>query len=240
MPITSRMRDDIKVAMRGRSVTFLGARRERKKLVDVYLHADERVDDLLACSYGDTGGRSLLVATNERVLAVKDGWVFKNSQSIGYKDIRSIEIRTGLFWSEITFIGEGNVLFEVKKAGRFSADRLVKLVRTRIGSRHAAYQRQVEAETAAQNPSVPQNPTTVLPVQPATGPQLIRPTRPNPTLQTPTQSEPELSLGDLSRLAETTPPTKDLYSQLQQLENNYQAGLLSDGEFAYKKRQLLS
>lgn len=227
------MRDDIRTAMRGRSITFWGARRERRKLPN-YLHADERVDDLLACSYGDTGGRSLLVATNERVIAVKDGWVFKNSQSIAYKDIRSVEIRTGLMFAEITFIGEGNVLFEVKKAGRFSADHLVKLIRTRIGSRNAAYQRQLDSQQTQTAVPEPYHPGLV--TNPALTSSLTRPVRPAPT---PTTPEPELSLGDLARLAEAT-PTRDLYAEITELEQQHKAGLISDGEFEYKKRQILS
>lgn len=139
------MRDDVKAALRGRWVSFFGANRERRRLEN-YLHDGEIVHDLAAGSFGDTGGRALLVATTERVLVIKDGWIFKNSQGMGYQDIRSVEIKTGLFFATLQFHGEG-MEFEVLKVGRFAADHFVKLVRGRIGSRYNTWERSLREAT---------------------------------------------------------------------------------------------
>jgi len=153
------MRADIKEANRGRTLSFWGAGRERRRL-EQYLHEDEIVHDMLACSFGDTGGRSLLVITDERILAIKDGWIFKNSQGMSYQDIRSVEFKSGMLFASLEFRGEG-MEFEVTKAGRFSGEHAVKLIRSRIGSRYAKWERErqatADAAQAAVSGSVLQN-----------------------------------------------------------------------------------
>jgi hypothetical protein len=139
------MRADIKEANRGRTLSFWGANREKRRL-EQYLHDGEIVHDMLACSFGDTGGRSLLVITDERILAIKDGWIFKNSQGMSYQDIRSVEFKSGMLFASLEFRGEG-MEFEVTKAGRFSGEHAVKLIRGRVGSRYAKWER--DRQTAA-------------------------------------------------------------------------------------------
>jgi hypothetical protein len=144
------MRADIQQALRGRTwLLFFGANREKKRL-ERYLHPDEVVHDIAPCDFGETGGRSILVATDERVMAIKDGWIFRNSQGMGYADIRSVEITTGLIWSKLEFHGEG-MEFEVTKMGRWSADHIVQLIRSRIGSRYASWENQRQQMLAQQN-----------------------------------------------------------------------------------------
>ena len=144
------MRADIQQALRGRTwLLFFGANREKKRL-ERYLHPDEVVHDIAPCDFGETGGRSILVATDERVMAIKDGWIFRNSQGMGYADIRSVEITTGLIWSKLEFHGEG-MEFEVTKMGRWSADHIVQLIRGRIGSRYASWENQRQQMLAQQN-----------------------------------------------------------------------------------------
>lgn len=206
------MRADIEQALRGRSITFLGANREKRRLEN-YLHPDEVVHDMAACKFGEFGGRALMVATDERIIVIKDGWVFKNSKGIGYGDLRSIEITTGLLFAKIQFHGEG-MDFEVTKVGRFSADHIVKLVRGRIGARYAAWERQREQyhqQLLQQQQSQATQNTPVVPVQgsgtgavssvPPVGSQPLVsapafPQRPNPVAHT--GSSPTAVLGSES------------------------------------------
>jgi hypothetical protein len=159
------MRADVREALRGRGLSFLGANRERRRLEE-YLHEDEIVHDLAACNFGDSGGRALLVASDERVLVIKDGWIFKNSQGMGYQDIRSVEITVGLIFATLQFHGEG-MDFEVKRVGRWSAEHVVKLIRARIGSRYNKWERTRQAEADARE-ALRTGQTNAIPVIPVT------------------------------------------------------------------------
>lgn len=123
----SMRRPDIEVALRGRTLSLFGTWRELRKIKE-YLHDDEEVLDLASGSFGETGGRSLVVATDKRIMVVKDGWVFKNSQSLSYSALKSVEIRTGFFFSTLEFLGQGMEI-TVAKVGRWSAKRMVILLR---------------------------------------------------------------------------------------------------------------
>lgn len=227
------MRKDVKKALRGRSLSFFGAHREIKRL-DNYLHEEEEVHDLVACSFGDTGGRALVVVTDERVLVYKDGWIFRNSQAMAYSDIRTIEIRSGLLWAKIKFKGEG-MSFEISKAGRFSAEHAVKIIRSRIGSRYNNWeiQRQLllDQKNQAQQPS--QTPTANLTApapfyqteEPLTLDQFLSPA--------PTANQTETNTG-------TTPAvTGSMVDELERLQSLLRIGILTPEEFTIAKKKLL-
>lgn len=255
-PILESMRDDIRRALRGRSVTFLGANRELRKLPE-YLHDDERVDDVAACKFDTAGGRAIVVATDERIIVVKNGWILRSSQSMAYKDVRSIDINTGVFFATIDFHGEGVDPFKISNVGRFAADHIVKLIRERTGSRYHTWERQRQQEkhqlqqqqaamslstpvTSAQ-PVVPQQPLsdrledyvgiTSQSLNPVSlpGPQHI-PNPTNPNVQQlhfpPTNPTP-------------APQPVNLLAELEKLEEQYKQGLLSDGQFQFAKKKLL-
>lgn len=158
-------RADVTAAVRGRSLTLWGAFRELRKLPE-YLYDGEVVDDVAACTFGTTGGRSIMVATNERLLFLKDGWVYKNSQNIAYEAIDSVNIRTKLFFSTVSFVARGETIAVVDKVGRFSAKHFCDLVRNRTGHRfatwkaqeQAAAQQQLQAQQMQPVPTMPQNP----------------------------------------------------------------------------------
>lgn len=134
---------DVKKARRGRTLSFWGAWRELRRIGE-YLNDDEEVHDLAACAFGNLGGRAVLILTNERVLIYKDGWFRRNAQSMAYSDIKSVEIKTGLFFGSLEFRGEG-MAFEAAKIGRFAANHTMKLLRNRIGSRYKGWELQQEA-----------------------------------------------------------------------------------------------
>lgn len=221
------MRTDVKRALRGRSISFLGARREIRRLVD-YLHDGEEVHDLLACNFGDTGGRALLVVTDERVIIYKDGWIFRNSQGMGYGDIRTIEVRTGLLWTRIKFKGEG-MSFSANKVGRFSAEHGVKIIRGRIGSRYNAWEaHRLQLREQAANASMP--------TSPAPAPQDNNASVPF------YQTDEPLSLDQfLTNNAKQEPSDKpvNLVDELERLQSLKDKGILSQEEHDLAKQKLL-
>lgn len=224
------MRTDVKKALRGRSLSFLGANREIRRLEE-YLHDGEQVHDLYACTFGDTGGRALVAITDERVLAYKDGWIFKNSQGMSYADIRSIEIRTGIFWAKIKFKGEG-MSFETTKVGRFAAEHAVKIIRGRIGSRYKAWEAQrTLLRQQAEQADVP-TPTAILP----TVPEANKPFFMTDDPLTLDQFLPHLQAEE----AAAQNSSNNLVDELERLQVLKENGLLTDAEYATAKLKLLS
>lgn len=226
------MRKDIRAALRGRSLSFLGANREIRRLEE-YLQPGEEVHDLLACNFGETGGRSLLVVTDERILVFKDGWIFKNSQSMGYEDIKTIEVLTGLFWGKMKFKGEG-MNFAITKVGRFSADHAMKIMRSRIGPRYHTWEAQrqtLRADRDIQNGVVPPKPAleqetpTKAPAfyetdEPLTLDQFLKPIAGEPV--------------------KTTEKSSSLIDELERLQTLLEKGVLTQEEYASAKKKLLS
>lgn len=226
------MRKDVRKALRGRSLSFLGANREIRR-IEQYLHDEEEVHDLVACGFGDTGGRALLVVTDERVLVYKDGWIFKNSQGMGYSDIRTVEIRTGLFFAKIKFKGEG-MSFEITKAGRFSAEHAVKIIRSRIGSRYSTWEAKRQALRAPQEQGAPA-PTKSTPEAPAafyqtdehlTLDQFLPPKA--------AETKAEHFTGSMPMV------TGSMVDELERLQGLLQKGVLTPEEYASAKKKLLS
>lgn len=224
------MRKDVKKALRGRSLSFLGANREIRR-IDDYLHEGEEVHDLLACNFGDTGGRSLVVVTDERVLVFKDGWVFKNSQSMGYEDIKTVEIRTGLFWGKIKFKGEG-MNFAITKVGRFSAEHAMKIMRSRIGPRYNTWEvkRQIlraEREQLEHGDATPVQPSSPTQAKPAAFYETDEPLTLDQFLPPVTEeSKPE--------------KTGNIIDELERLQALLEKGVITPEEYAAAKRKLLS
>jgi hypothetical protein len=225
------MRKDIRKALRGRSLSFLGANREIRRLDD-YLQPGEEVHDLLACNFGDTGGRSLLVVTDERILVFKDGWIFKNSQSMGYEDIKTIEIRTGLFWGKIKFKGEG-MNFAITKVGRFSAEHAMKIMRSRIGPRYHTWEAQRQLLRAERDQLESGAPAPVLTPTPAA------PVKPPAFYET---DEPLTLDQFLKPISGEAKPEKssNLIDELERLQVLLEKGVLTQEEYTSAKKKLLS
>lgn len=250
------MRDDIRRALRGRSVTFLGANRELRKLPE-YLHEDERVDDIAACKFDTAGGRAIVVATDERIIVVKNGWILRSSQSMAYKDVRSIDINTGVFFATIDFHGEGVDPFKISHVGRFAADHIVKLIRERTGSRYNTWERKRQQDKQQQTAVNPLPPVTTAqpiipqqqqslperledyvglvtqPLNPVTlpGPQhVVSPT--NPNVQ-------HLHFPPTTPVPVVSSDGNNLLDELEKLEAEHKQGLISDGQLQFAKRKLL-
>lgn len=222
------MRKDVKKALRGRSLSFLGANREIRR-IDEYLHDGEEVHDLMACQFGDTGGRALIVITDERVFVYKDGWIFKNSQGMGYGDIRTVEIRTGIFFAKIKFKGEGMSL-ETSKVGRFSAEHGVKIIRTRIGSRYNSWEAQKQLLRDQNNAAAAALPNVASPA-PQAKPAAFYETEEPLTLDQFLLPVTEKSNSEKS---------SNLIDELERLQVLLEKGVLTPEEYAAAKKKLLS
>lgn len=233
LPILTSMRKDVRKALRGRSLSFSGANREIRR-IEEYLHDGEEVHDLLACNFGDTGGRSLLVVTDERVLVFKDGWIFKNSQSLSYEDIKTIEIRTGLIWGKIKFKGEG-MNFAITKLGRFSAEHSVKIIRSRIGSRYNTWEAKrlaLRAEKEQEEQGLPLPAATPAPAKPAAFYETDEPLTLDQFLP-PKEPKAENFTGSMPMV------TGSMVDELERLQSLVGKGILTPEEFATAKKKLL-
>jgi len=195
-----------------------GAWRELRRLPNA-LYADEVVDDVAACSFGETGGRAIMVATNERLLFVKDGWIFKNSQNIAYNAVKGVEIRTHLIFADIVFVGEGHEIV-VKKVGRFAAKHFVDLVRSRIGSRYNKWQRDEHEKRQ----------------QAATASNASSASASNPLAFDTASAAPAPATGSIP-LPSTAPDS--FLNKMERLAHLRAAGNLTEAEFQDAKRRLL-
>lgn len=111
----------------GKNFVLLGARREVRRL-HLYLHEDEVVLDAVTGSRLGKRGRGLIVATNERVLIIWDGWVFRENQDFPYETIGGVEFKVGLFFGVLTVYGKGDET-SYNWVGRKSGSMFVKTVR---------------------------------------------------------------------------------------------------------------
>lgn len=93
-------------AKKGNAILF-GSNREIRRL-PLYLHEGEVVHRIISGSPGQHKGRGIIVATNERVLFVKDGWVFRTVQDFPYETISSVEFKTGILFGAFIMYGKGD------------------------------------------------------------------------------------------------------------------------------------
>lgn len=106
----------------------LGALRELRKLPE-YLHNGEVVLDVVTGSREGKYGRGVMVATNERLLIIFNGWVFRENSDFSYETISSIEFKVnGLFFGELTVFGKGSHV-TYNWVGRKAGREFVKVVR---------------------------------------------------------------------------------------------------------------
>lgn len=99
-------RDQINEAKQGNFILF-GSRREIRRL-PLYLHKGEEVIKIITGSPGRNRGRGIIVITDERLLFIKDGWVFRTAQDFPYETISSVEFRTGIFFGAIILYAKGD------------------------------------------------------------------------------------------------------------------------------------
>lgn len=136
--------EQIKEARKGNGILF-ASHREMRRLPS-YLHEGERVISLVTGSPkyvpgSDSGssasskGRGIAVATNERVLFIRDGWVFRNVQDLPYETISSVEFTTGVLFGTLSIFGKGDGVF-YNWVGRFAGSKFAKIVRQQVSDQN--------------------------------------------------------------------------------------------------------
>lgn len=118
--------NDIKLAKKGNAF-LIGSNREIRRLPE-YLHQNERVQCIVTGTPDGGRGRGIVVATNERILFIKDGWVFRTNQDYPYETLSTVEFRTGIFFGKLTVFGKGDEA-TYHGVGRFAGAAFTKLAR---------------------------------------------------------------------------------------------------------------
>jgi hypothetical protein len=124
-------KDQINQAKKINFILF-GSNREIRRL-PTYLHRDEVVHGVISGSPYKRRGRGIIVATNERIIFIKDGWVFRDNQDFSYETISSVEIRTQIFFGTFVMYGKGDET-TYNWVGRFAGAKFVNIVRQQASS----------------------------------------------------------------------------------------------------------
>jgi hypothetical protein len=123
------IKEQIKEAKKGNAFLF-GSNREIRRL-PLYLHENEVVNRIITGSPVGKKGRGIVVSTNERILIIRDGWVFRNTQDFPYETISSIEFNTSVFFGTFILFGKGDEV-AFNWVGRFAGTNFSKLVRQAV------------------------------------------------------------------------------------------------------------
>lgn len=113
-------------AAKGNFILF-GSRRELRRL-KLYLNKGEEVFQIITGSRAGLRGRGIVVATNERVIFIWDGWVFRETQDFPYETVSSVEFRTGILFGTFSMYGKGDEV-AYNWVGRVSGANFAKTVR---------------------------------------------------------------------------------------------------------------
>lgn len=118
--------EQIKEAVKGNAFYF-GSNRELRRLPE-YLHEGEQVVSIITGSRRGLRGRGIVVATNERIIFIWDGWVFRENQDYPYETISSVEFKTGIFFGTFVMYGKGDET-AYNWVGRVAGAKFAKKVR---------------------------------------------------------------------------------------------------------------
>lgn len=238
-------RKDILDAKRGRSLSLIGTYRE-VRLLHRHLFPDETVYDLIPANTGKTGGRALLVATNMRVLSVKEGWLFNDSETLHYSNMRGVDIKNGLFFAEMIFHSEGLDDFHVTHAGRFNARKFVQTVREKVAEhKKRSYSNYAGNQPTPAEALPPQNTLSQAPQAPYSPPQgQVKPSSAGGFKAPQIRQEKGGFVGfDTSQLGTTpspAPAVSAFTAELVHLAQLREQNVLTEEEFQQAKQKLLN
>lgn len=113
--MSKHLRTDIQAAVAKMSMT-MGGGRELRKLPD-HLHEGERVDLIATGAYEDQLATGIVVLTNQRLMFMKDGVLFKGFEDFPLDKITSVQWSSGPLSGTITVFASGNqaVITELEK-----------------------------------------------------------------------------------------------------------------------------
>lgn len=110
-----------------------GAKRELRALPE-HLWEGETVERITSGTYGN--GTGIIVATDRRLLFLKDGMMSETSEDFPYDKISSIQWSTGMLLGTITVFVSGNKS-EIRNVGKNDGKAIVDLVRNRTSNKSA-------------------------------------------------------------------------------------------------------
>jgi len=208
----STLDEQIKKAARANAFNF-GSNRELRRLKE-HLNTGEEVLALITGSRLAKRGRGIVVATNERLLFIHDGWVFRENQDYPYETISSVEFSTGIFFGIFTLYGKGDET-AYNWVGRSAGAKFTKIVRQLTSE--AARGRQQTPNGYAPTPTAPS----------ALGGYTEHPTSLPPLPPMPLATAP-LSTADL------------VLKQLNELGELREKGFITPEDYDAKKKELLA
>lgn len=182
--------EQIKKAAKANAFNF-GSNRELRRLRE-HLNEGENVLGIITGSRLNKRGRGIVVATDERLLFIHDGWVFRENQDYPYETISSVEFSTKIFFGVFTLYGKGDET-AYNWVGRSAGAKFTKLVRQLTSDAAKGRQRQP-------NGYMP-TPTGQNPAAGYTEPPMALPLPPVQNINAPL-SGPDLILKQLNELGE--------------------------------------
>lgn len=203
--------EQIKKAAKANAFNF-GSNRELRRLRQ-HLNNGESVLGIITGSRLSKRGRGIVVATDERLLFIHDGWVFRENQDYPYETISSVEFSTKIFFGVFTLYGKGDET-SYNWVGRSAGAKFTKLVRQLTADAAKGRQRQPEGYLPT--------PTDQNPVAANTGPLRSLPLPPVHSVSTPL-SGPDMVLKQLNELGEMR-----------------EKGFITPEDYDLKKQELLS
>jgi hypothetical protein len=150
-------REQINEAKKGNAILF-GSNREIRRLPE-HLHQGEIVRKIVTGSPYGKRGRGIIVATNERVLLVRDGWVFRNTQDFPLETISSVEFSTGWFFGVFSLFGKGDEV-AFNWVGRNAGDKFAKLIRELVADYTRSRQNGSQSHNSGQTGQYTMGPPT--------------------------------------------------------------------------------
>ena len=97
-----------------------------------HLWEGETVERISSGQYGS--GTGIVVATDRRLLFLKDGWTSTTTEDLPYDKISSIQWSTGIVFGTITVFVSGDKS-EIKQVNKNDGKAIVDLVRNRTSNR---------------------------------------------------------------------------------------------------------
>lgn len=139
---------------------LLGSYREIRRLPE-YLHQGERVYKIVTGTPLDGKGRGIVVVTDERILFIKDGWIFRTNQDFPYETLSTVEFQTGLFFGKLTVFGKGDEA-TYTSVGRFVGAKFTKKAREIAAINRRNAQNGLTGSQPVSTPPANQSPQTTI------------------------------------------------------------------------------
>lgn len=208
------------------NLLLFGSRREMRRLKQ-YLNRDEEVFEIITGSPIMGRGRGIVAATSERVIFIRDGWVYRDSQDFPYETVSSVEFKIGIFFGTFSMYGKGDEV-GYNWVGRIAGARFAKTVRELVAksSNNPTRTRPESAPIINVEPALASVPNTTV--------EEIKITEPhNPDSVAPIGDDANRTVSEKIILDEAT------RQDLEELKTLKQKGLITEEEYYFKRQNLI-